>query len=397
MPLHPIGPESSAGHQPGTPTIGSASAGNASASVSFTAPNYLGKPIATTYSATSTPGSITGTGSSSPITVSGLSNGTSYTFKVKLGNSIVDSLESAASNSVIPSAPPPPPYFPYFAPPPSLSVSITSVNPTNYNGSVSFNMSGQQSYSLTIGPYDSGLQVGSQSSATLSASGLTPGTNYTAFVNVYSDTQGLGNNASASAAFNTPALPPPYFPYFAPPPPYFPYFAPEPPPPFFPGFGFSEYSIASTTGVMTINGRKDAKDLIVGDILVAMEITSENINDPSFDWTQWYQENITLNEGNLRETEIISIQERDVSVLYVVNGDAYSESHYVLTKKDNISRFIRVSELDNTYMIYSYQDLDFIPIENLDVVEYEDKVYSINCEPYDNFFTENMLVFDTRD
>jgi len=21
-------------------------------------------------------------------------------------------------------------------------------------------------------------------------------------------------------------------------------------------------------------------------------------------------------------------------------------------------------------------------------------VYSINCEPYDNFFTENMLVFD---
>jgi len=100
MPLHPLGPEGSAGHQPGTPTIGSASAGNSSASVSFTAPDYLGKPIGTTYTATSTPGNITGTGSSSPISVSGLSNGTSYTFKVKLANSIVDSLESSSSNSV---------------------------------------------------------------------------------------------------------------------------------------------------------------------------------------------------------------------------------------------------------------------------------------------------------
>jgi len=107
MPLPPLGPEGSAGHQPGTPTIGSASAGNASASVSFTAPSYLGKPIGTTYTATSTPGSITGTSSSSPITVSGLSNGTSYTFKVKLSNSITSSLESSSSNSVTPVAPTP--------------------------------------------------------------------------------------------------------------------------------------------------------------------------------------------------------------------------------------------------------------------------------------------------
>lgn len=39
----PIGTTSSEGKKPGTPTIGTATAGNASASVAFTAPSYTGK------------------------------------------------------------------------------------------------------------------------------------------------------------------------------------------------------------------------------------------------------------------------------------------------------------------------------------------------------------------
>lgn len=89
---------------PGAPTIGSATAGNASASVAFTAPASNGGATITGYTATSTPGGLTGTGASSPITVSGLSNGTGYTFTVHASNSVGDSLESSASNSVTPSA-----------------------------------------------------------------------------------------------------------------------------------------------------------------------------------------------------------------------------------------------------------------------------------------------------
>ena len=48
-------------------------------------------------------------------------------------------------------------------------------------------------------------------------------------------------------------------------------------------------------------------------------------------------------------------------------------------------------------MIYSYIEQDFINIVSLEVVPQQEMVYSINCEPYDNFFTENMLVFDTPD
>ena len=71
----------SAGKKPTTPTIGAATAGNASASVAFTPSTYIGKGTIT-YTATSNPGGATGTSSSSPITVSGLSNGTAYTFNV---------------------------------------------------------------------------------------------------------------------------------------------------------------------------------------------------------------------------------------------------------------------------------------------------------------------------
>lgn len=90
--------------RPGAPTIGTATvASDTSVSVAFTAPACAGVPATITgYTATSTPGCITGTGASSPITVSGLTTGTAYTFKVKAQNAIGFGACSAASNSVTP-------------------------------------------------------------------------------------------------------------------------------------------------------------------------------------------------------------------------------------------------------------------------------------------------------
>jgi uncharacterized protein (TIGR02145 family) len=85
---------------PGAPTSVVATAGNTSASVAFTAPSNNGGSVITGYTVTSNPGGITGTGSGSPITVSGLTNGTSYTFTVVAINAVGSSAASAASTAV---------------------------------------------------------------------------------------------------------------------------------------------------------------------------------------------------------------------------------------------------------------------------------------------------------
>ncbi|MBI5483059.1 MAG: M4 family metallopeptidase [Deltaproteobacteria bacterium] len=87
---------------PGAPIIGTAIAGNRQATVNFFAPLSDGGSTISGYTATSSPGGLTGTGTASPITVIGLTNGIAYTFTVTATNQAGTGAPSAASNSVIP-------------------------------------------------------------------------------------------------------------------------------------------------------------------------------------------------------------------------------------------------------------------------------------------------------
>lgn len=90
----------------GAPTIGAAIAGDSQAVVSFTAPIFNGGSSITAYTVTSSPGGFTGSGAGSPITVTGLSNGTAYTFSVTAANTVGSGNASSASNSVTPNGAP---------------------------------------------------------------------------------------------------------------------------------------------------------------------------------------------------------------------------------------------------------------------------------------------------
>jgi hypothetical protein len=122
---------------PQAPTIGTATDGGTGTTVSvpFTAGATGGSSI-TSYTVTSSPGSITGTGASSPITVSGLSAGTAYTFTVTATNANGTSLASAASNSVTPTVP-------------SSFESIATISPSG-TGTVTFSSIPQTYKSLQI-------------------------------------------------------------------------------------------------------------------------------------------------------------------------------------------------------------------------------------------------------
>lgn len=92
---------------PNAPTIGTATSGatdSGQISVAFTAPTNVGGSAISAYYAVSNPSQITASGTSSPVTVSGLTSGTSYTFTVWALNTYGPSPYSAASNSAIPTA-----------------------------------------------------------------------------------------------------------------------------------------------------------------------------------------------------------------------------------------------------------------------------------------------------
>jgi hypothetical protein len=87
---------------PGIPAPGLAMAGDTTASVNWTAP-YDGGSAITGYTVTSTPGGIvaTTTGATS-VTVPGLTDGTSYKFKITATNAVGTSAPSVSTNSVTP-------------------------------------------------------------------------------------------------------------------------------------------------------------------------------------------------------------------------------------------------------------------------------------------------------
>jgi uncharacterized protein (TIGR02145 family) len=172
---------------PGAPTIGTATAGNAQASVTFTAPVSDGSSAITGYTVTSSPGGLTAPGSASPITITGLTNGTAYTFTVTATNAIGTSLASSASNSVTPSTVPDAPLI-GTAIKGNAQATLTFTAPVNNGGSA---ITG---YTVTSSP---GNIRATGPVSPITVTGLTNGIAYT-FTVTATNANGTGPASSAS-------------------------------------------------------------------------------------------------------------------------------------------------------------------------------------------------------
>jgi hypothetical protein len=87
---------------PGAPTDAAASAGDGEATVSFTTPTATGGAPVTSYAVSGSPDGQTASGAASPIRVTGLANGTTYTFTVTATNVAGTGPPSAPSNPITP-------------------------------------------------------------------------------------------------------------------------------------------------------------------------------------------------------------------------------------------------------------------------------------------------------
>ena len=184
---------------PGAPSITGVVAGNAQATVTFTAPASNGGAAITGYTVTSNPAggvdNSAGTTSLSHV-ITGLSNNTAYTFSVTASNSVGTGASSASSGSVTP------------VPPPTASNSSQTVNFNStaniitpvYSGTV--NSAG---IVITTGPTH-GTATASATNNTIS---YTPANGYSGPDSISYTISGPGGTSAPATVGITVGLPPP--------------------------------------------------------------------------------------------------------------------------------------------------------------------------------------------
>jgi hypothetical protein len=186
---------------PGPPTAVTATPGNAKATVRWHAPSSTGGSAITGYAVTGSPsGSCTTTGALTCV-VTGLTNGTSYTFTVTASNPTVGSA-SAASNSVTPAGPPGVPTH-VAATAGNAQAKVTWTAPASNGGS--------PITKYVVAASGSGGQTCTWTSGALSCTvtGLLNGTSYTFTVTASNAvTAGSASAASAAVTPTGPSLPP---------------------------------------------------------------------------------------------------------------------------------------------------------------------------------------------
>jgi len=190
---------------PDAPTITSATPGNNDVAVAFTAGSAGGGTI-TGFTATcsSSDGGVTqtGTGASSPVTVSSLSNGNTYTCTVVATNAVGDGPASAASSSFVAAGPPDPPVI--------TSVDLAADSVTLGITDAGDGGSAITAYTATCTSSDGGAtQSNSGSTSPITIASLTNGNTYTCTV-VATNAIGDSPASVASGSFvaaGTPSAP----------------------------------------------------------------------------------------------------------------------------------------------------------------------------------------------
>jgi hypothetical protein len=340
--------------------------GSTAIDVSFAVPADGPAPVNyTAYSSQST--SVTG--SSSPLRFTGLQGSTN--FYVRANNVGGQSLDSNTSNTVTTSSVPAKVGTPSNSSPDNEMNRISWSAPNNGGSSIT-------AY-LLKDSYDNGvINVGNVTTYDSSEPGGTNHQYSVAAVNA----NGTGTYSDLSSSVTTQSFSFSPFGFYD----------------FFGFFDFGDWSLGWSTELLTVeNGLAKVGELKVGDKLLALDIEgADKLTGDDSNWKDWFSTEDKIKSYPIVETTIKEILINPATHFININGQILTEFHRVLVKKEDTVLFEKARNLDSTYLTFSYEKKEFVPIELIEDVILPDEVssYSIICEPHKNFFMGSTLVFD---
>ena len=156
-------------------------------------------------------------------------------------------------------------------------------------------------------------------------------------------------------------------------------------------------SLGFLTNVRTPDGLKPAHLVQVGDALLSANM----INVPDVNQTDtaelaaWSADQNPVGAQDI--TYVTDVHSRITNVIVVINGEYFSDTHYVMVQRDGKTIIVPANTIDeNNDLIWSYANQEWQKIGSYAIITsayYE--VISITTSPNAWFYTEDMLVYDS--
>lgn len=398
---------------PYAPTVGTATNvgtsrpyNNGAATVTFTAD---ARNAANSFTVTSSPGGYTGTGSSSPITVTGLQSDTAYTFTVTATNTYGTSAASSASNSITATTVPAAPGTPTATSPTGYSPGTNSAGTTTDNISWSAPATGGSAITNYYWESNDGKSGNAGTATSVSAISQEGGTSqqyrvYATNANGNSEFSAYSNSVTTFSFTPFSFAPFGFTPFgafgFTP----FGAFGFTP----FGAFGFtpgSRFCVDEDTPVAIVGPndsviQKPAKEVQVGDKVWAA--TFDEYIDESKDGYKGHLYSKTLTNPRVVQCTVDKITPSTRNETLYFNGDIkkrFSLTERMLMKRNGIYQYLVSSDVvvGDIYLARNEDNtISEKPITQVDNITETRNVYRYSVEPVDHLFAGDMVVHNYK-
>ena len=384
--------------EPKQPTITSATNvgtgrafNNGAVDVAFTLPGD--SPAATGFTVTSSPGSFTATGATSPLRVTGLLSNTGYTFTVVATNASGNSIASAASSTVTVTTVPATPLAPTASSPNADQDYVEWTAPanggsaiTNYHWESNDAKSGDTATTLNV---TVGQEAGTAQRYKVYATNANGNSEYSALSNEITTTFSfVPFSVFGYSPFSVFGLSPFNVFGFSP----FNVFGFSP----FRVFGFSPtyFCIDEDAPVLTKTGNKKAKDIKLGDTLITKTFDQLPVGHFA-EVIMWMGMGGLTNYRDIEST-VTEIVPSTVEQTVIINNNSdmrFSTMEDILTVKHNIYKFIPSREIKPGDTLVTKDSL--MVVEDVETVNETRTVYMFSRDPLGLVIAGNLLCYSS--